>query len=127
MIVVMTSCAPVRALRMPGMKPQTAPPRQPADTAARRWSGQGRHVIARSLGLRAVPGGLLEADLDRPVLEALVDGSQLVLDGGRHLAVEVVERRQSDLADHVAALELAVLDRLDDVEHARRDQLHRAR
>ena len=30
MIVVMTSCAPVFALRMPGMKPQKAPPRKPA-------------------------------------------------------------------------------------------------
>src|SRR5262249_46689918 len=94
-------------------------------------SGRAVVPLARSLrgslSLRAVPCRLLEADLDRAVLEPFLDRGELVLDCGRDLAVEVVERRQTDLADDVAALELAVLDALDDVKHAGRDQLHRAR
>ena len=39
MIVTMTSCAPVVAFKMPGMKPATAPPAAPA----RITSGQVEH------------------------------------------------------------------------------------
>ena len=41
MIVVMTSWAPVRALRMPGTKPQIAPPIAPASSATTRCSPTG--------------------------------------------------------------------------------------
>jgi hypothetical protein len=50
MIVVITSWAPVRALRMPGMKPQSAPPSRPASSATSTWitigSGSANPAIA---------------------------------------------------------------------------------
>jgi hypothetical protein len=42
MIVVMTSCAPVRALSNPGMNPQSAPPTVAARMARIRSTGAGR-------------------------------------------------------------------------------------
>src|SRR5918995_1415028 len=45
MIVVITSWAPVRALRRPAMPPQTAPPRKPAITASGRCTALGRSQV----------------------------------------------------------------------------------
>ena len=42
MIVLITSWAPVRALRNPAMPPQNAPPTSPARMARGRWIAAGR-------------------------------------------------------------------------------------
>ena len=45
MIVVITSCAPVRALRIPAIEPHAAPPANPAATASGRWIAAGRSQV----------------------------------------------------------------------------------
>ena len=47
MIVTITSWAPVRAFRKPGMKPHSAPPRNPARIASGRWMKIGSPVIEK--------------------------------------------------------------------------------
>ena len=45
MIVVITSWAPVRALRNPTSPPQNAPPSRPATSATSRWTNGGRFHV----------------------------------------------------------------------------------
>jgi hypothetical protein len=45
MIVVITSWAPVRALRTPAIEPQAAPPRNPARMASGMWIADGRSHV----------------------------------------------------------------------------------
>ena len=45
MIVTITSWAPVRALRKPGMKPANAPPAAPASSTSGTCSGSGRCTL----------------------------------------------------------------------------------
>ena len=45
MMVVMTSCAPVRALRRPAIPAQMAPPMMAAASASRMWSTVGGEML----------------------------------------------------------------------------------
>src|SRR3954449_6398628 len=55
MIVVMTSCAPVRALRNPTIPPQIAPPSIPAAKATRRCSPGGRSQVKPTYPQKTAP------------------------------------------------------------------------
>ncbi len=91
MIVTITSCAPVRALRRPTIPPQTAPPTMPAATASTRWITGGRskpkptqpaHAAAMSIWPRAPM-------LNRPTRNARATPRPAAMSGVAKVSVSV--------------------------------------
>ncbi len=55
MIVVITSCAPVRALRIPAIEPHAAPPANPARMASGTWIADGRSHVKPTQPAQVAP------------------------------------------------------------------------
>src|SRR5690242_3825804 len=90
MIVVITSCAPVRALRNPTMPPQSAPPARPASRATSTWSPGGRSQVKPTYPAKIAPmiSWPWAPMLNSPARKASVTPRPAQMSGAERLSVD---------------------------------------